>query len=139
MNIYCPHCGQGYDVAEKHLNKTLLCETCHKEFLIKFDPTKKRCPACGEEILTVAKKCRFCGENLEPREEEPDHWPAWKIVVAIIAVVLIISGGVILFGNEVGIDSYLLMIVSIVGILLGISIPVFIISKICEIARNTRN
>ena len=138
MNIFCPHCGQGYDVAEKHLNKTLLCETCHKEFVVKFDPSKKRCPACGEEILAVAKKCRFCGENLEPPEEKPDNWPVWKIFVAMIVVVLIVVGGAFLFGDAVGVGPYLLMVVSIIGVLVGIGIPVFVISKICEIARNTK-
>jgi hypothetical protein len=26
---------------------------------------KKRCPACGEEILAIAKKCKHCGELLD--------------------------------------------------------------------------
>ena len=28
----------------------------------------KRCPYCGEVILAVAKKCKHCGEWLEPKE-----------------------------------------------------------------------
>lgn len=28
----------------------------------------KRCPYCGEEIMTSSKKCRYCGEYLEPTE-----------------------------------------------------------------------
>lgn len=28
----------------------------------------KRCPYCGEEILTVAKKCKHCGEWMKPKE-----------------------------------------------------------------------
>ncbi|MCR4808561.1 MAG: zinc ribbon domain-containing protein [Prevotella sp.] len=29
----------------------------------------KRCPYCGEEILAIAKKCRFCGEWLTDKEK----------------------------------------------------------------------
>lgn len=32
----------------------------------------KRCPYCGEEILAVAKKCKHCGEWLEPKEPEQE-------------------------------------------------------------------
>ena len=32
----------------------------------------KQCPYCGEEILAVAKKCKHCGEWLEPKEPEKE-------------------------------------------------------------------
>ena len=126
MKIFCPHCGQGYEVAEKYLNQTICCQSCNQNFQVT---DKKRCPACGEEILAIAKKCRFCGENLEPREEEPDHWPIWKIYIAMIVIVVLC--GFLIYGfGEAGLY--------IIGVLIGISITVFIISKICEIARNTK-
>ena len=30
-----------------------------------MEQEKKRCPYCGEEILSAAKKCKHCGEWLE--------------------------------------------------------------------------
>ena len=32
-------------------------------------PETKQCPYCGETILAVAKKCKFCGSWIEPKHE----------------------------------------------------------------------
>ncbi len=131
MKIFCPHCGQAYEVAEKYLNQTIGCQTCNQNFLVT---DKRRCPACGEEILAIAKKCRFCGENLEPPEKTPKSMIAIGIVAGLIIVGIIIAM-ICSFANEGG--AALPAIGFFIGAII-ITVIVFVIVKICEIARNTR-
>jgi hypothetical protein len=35
----------------------------------------KLCPTCGKEILSVARKCRYCGSYLDPSAKPPDDPP----------------------------------------------------------------
>ena len=62
-----------------------------------------KCPYCGEEILTIAKKCKHCGEWLEEEEDEEvevdtteedesdsDDDSNWDWLYKIIAVLIIL-------------------------------------------------
>ena len=70
MKIVCVHCGQKYDADESNIVQTIQCKSCGKSFFLS---KTKRCPMCGEEILAIAKKCRFCGEYLEEQPKNIDR------------------------------------------------------------------
>ncbi|MCL2641008.1 MAG: PH domain-containing protein [Phycisphaerales bacterium] len=80
-------CGNQFLINEEQLKGVVTCAECkrslspivsplpsplpvaeekekEKEVVATDEPTK-RCPYCGEEILTVAKKCKHCGEFLD--------------------------------------------------------------------------
>lgn len=42
----------------------------------------KTCPLCGETILAVAKKCRYCGEFFDPKDRP--HEPAPGLVERMV-------------------------------------------------------
>lgn len=95
MTVTCPGCGWSAEVPDEKIPDGGITATCRK-CQAKFDvqkglntvaeqppvsppPTQrdtKPCPLCGEEILSVAKKCKHCGSMLdEVIEEEPPPLP----------------------------------------------------------------
>ena len=90
MKLHCPHCGQKYEIDDSCIGKRAECEICHNDFKIEqpIDAIAqeleamqfKNCPYCGEKILSVAKKCKHCGEFLEP-QYRPQAVPANVIPV----------------------------------------------------------
>jgi transcription elongation factor Elf1 len=89
MDILCPHCSQKYTVDDSRAGQIVQCAVCGDEFAIpkpelikpepivkpvidinnprrhKSLPQNKICPMCGETILYIAKKCRFCQTVLD--------------------------------------------------------------------------
>ncbi len=99
----------------------------------------KICPVCGETILAVAKKCKFCGERLftkkelefETKKASKEHV---KGNIAILLIVVIVVA-VVVQGIRSGANPVLVF-----GFAGAVSVAVFIywVSKIAEIAHNTR-
>ena len=88
MKTNCPHCGQHFEVEEELAGRSVECSSCGKPFTISAPEPTKRCPMCGEEILAVAKKCRYCGEYLDESNQ-----PVQKKSRAVFILLGLFFGG----------------------------------------------
>ena len=82
-------CGHELEIPAQRLGRHLICPLCSRTLIpVAATPTAapvapaasqstapakavRACPSCGEMILTVARKCRFCGEFVDPPNQPP--------------------------------------------------------------------
>ncbi len=58
----------------------------------------KACPYCGESILEVAKKCKHCGEYLDPQLAKGRARPSWNPGTAALLNLVLPGAGYIYIG-----------------------------------------
>ena len=78
INFDCPECRHNLEVDESGAGMTVPCPECSRPITIPFPALApfqvktRACPFCGEQILSVAKKCKHCGEFLDRPPSRPN-------------------------------------------------------------------
>ena len=65
MNFTCPACQSEFMADTSVIGAQIQCPHCSHVGTV---PEHRACPFCGEQILTVAIKCKHCGEFLDGRD-----------------------------------------------------------------------
>ena len=80
ITFNCPHCGARCKSADRAAGCKLPCPGCKRS--IAVPSSLKPCPFCAEPVQPDAKKCRHCGEVLDPAlRESRRHDPSRTSVV----------------------------------------------------------
>jgi len=77
--VKCDSCGKPFRVQDHFVGKRIRCPFCSTPLTVSAPRSLgdedvlpagyRRCPACSERIRNEARKCRFCGEDVEPLTE----------------------------------------------------------------------
>jgi len=79
VQVKCGGCGKLFRVRDQLVGKNIRCPFCSTLLTVSEAPAPedvaalpagyRRCPACTERIRNEARKCRFCGEEVDPLTE----------------------------------------------------------------------
>lgn len=91
MKIKCKICGREYEVDRSFIGQKVQCE-CGYDWVVASPSSgssatsekTKRCPFCGEKILFIANKCRFCGEYLTEKNKKQDKNRTLYVVLGLL-------------------------------------------------------
>lgn len=70
-SLGCPHCGHSFRMTNELFGEEIGCPSCSESVVLPprqiLTESRCVCPACAEEILAAAIKCKHCGEFLDGR------------------------------------------------------------------------